>query len=308
MNTPKKPSAIATYFEVLGLPLNAIGQDIEARYQELSEYLASGDVPPQLQEWAREQAAHVDEAYAVLSDPDLRAGLEDEPEEEAAVEPDVSGAAPATSRKERRGKAPPVRAGARLPLMALALGLFVGGAVLLAVFIAEMGLVGEGSEDPAAAQVQDEQFVPVDTERVAELITSYQQDPVNPETLFELGEAYFLAAEWQQGLDWFLELVALEPENVHAWTDVGTSEYNLGRPDEAKAAWQTALELAPEDPQLHYNMGFLYANAEPPDFEAASQAWQMVLDLAPGTELAQTVQIHMEGLQEMAGPEASPGP
>ncbi len=307
MNTSKKPSGTARYFEVLGLSLDAGGQDIEARYQELSAYLASGDVPPQLQEWAREQAAHVDEAYAVLSDPDLRAGLEDELEEEAAVEPDVSGAAPATSRTERRGKASASRVGARLPLMALALGLFVGGAALLAVIIAEMGLVGEGSEDPAAAQAQDEQFVPIDTEWVAELITSYQQDPINPETLFELGEAYFLAAEWQQGLEWFSKLVEVEPTNVHAWTDIGTSHYNLDRPEDAKAAWQTALELAPEDPQLHYNMGFLYANAEPPDFEAANREWQMVLDLAPGTQLAQTVQVHMEGLQEMASPEASPG-
>ncbi|MEE8384640.1 MAG: hypothetical protein V3S01_01830, partial [Dehalococcoidia bacterium] len=277
------------------------------RYQELSAYLASGDVPQQLQEWAREQAARVDEAYAVLSDPDVRAGLEDELEEAAAAEPAAAGATPATSPTERRGTAFASRTGGRLPVMALALGLFVGGAVVFAVFVTDMGLVGEGSENPASAQSREEQFIPIDTERVAELITSYQEDPVNPETLFELGEAYFLAAEWQQGLDWFLELVALEPGTVHAWTDIGTSQYNLGRSVEAKAAWQNGLDLAPEDPQLHYNLGFLYANAEPPDFESASQAWQMVLDLAPGTQLAQTVQVHMEGMQELATPEASPG-
>jgi len=304
MSERRKSSGTAKYFEVLGLPLDAGGQDIEARYQELSAYLASGDLPPQVQVWAREQATRVDEAYAMLSDPDLRAGLEDELEQEEAVAaPDVSAAIPAPTRSTRNG-----RMAARLPLMALALGIFVGGAALLAVIIAEMGLGGGSSEDPAAdQQAQDDQFVPIDTERVATLVTSYQEDPTNPETLFELGEAYFLAGEWQQGQDWFLKLVEVDPANVHAWTDIGTAHYNLSRTEEAKAAWQQALQLAPEDPQLHYNMGFLYANSEPPDFDAAKREWQSVLDLAPGTQLAKTVQVHMEGLQAGASPEASPG-
>jgi Flp pilus assembly protein TadD len=137
---------------------------------------------------------------------------------------------------------------------------------------------------------------------VAALVTSYQQDPTNPETLFELGEAYFLAGDWAQGLNWFQKLVEVDPANVHAWTDIGTAHYNLGRTEEARVAWQKGLELTPEDPQLHYNMGFLYANSEVPDFEAARREWQTVLDLAPGTALAQTVQVHMEGLQSAASP------
>jgi len=312
MDKGKKPSRTTRYFDVLGLPEDAGGQDIEARYQELSAYLTSGDLPPQLQEWAREQASQVDEAYAMLSDAGLRAGLDDELEEEeeevVVVEPVAAAAAGSATRAEKRGPASVGRTAARLPLIALALGIFVGGAALVAVIIAEMGLGGGSSEDPSSAgQTQDDQFVPIDTEKVAALVTSYQEDPKNPETLFELGEAYFLAGEWQQGEDWFLKLVEVDPANVHAWTDIGTSHYNLGRTEEAKAAWQKALELAPNDPQLHYNMGFLYANSETPDFEAAKREWQTVLDLAPGTALAQTVQVHMESLQATASPEASPG-
>ncbi len=309
MDKGKRPSRTARYFEVLGLPADAGGQDVEAQYQELSAYLTSGDLPPQLQEWAREQVAQVEEAYAMLSDPDLRAGLEDElEEEEAAAERVAAAAAGAATSAEGRRPASVGRTAARLPLIALALGIFVGGAALVAVIVAEMGLGGESSDDPAAAaQTQDDQFVPIDTEKVAALVTSYQEDPKNPETLFELGEAYFLAGEWQQGLDWFLKLVEVDPANVHAWTDIGTSHYNLERSEEAKAAWQKALDLAPDDPQLHYNMGFLYANSETPDFDAAKREWQTVLDLAPGTALAQTVQVHMESLQATASPEASPG-
>jgi tetratricopeptide (TPR) repeat protein len=189
----------------------------------------------------------------------------------------------------------------------LALGIVIGSAALIAVIVAEMGF-DEGEEDPAAVEQTDGQFVPIDTERVAELVTSYQADQTNPETIFELGEAYFLAGEWQQALEWFPKLVAIDPGNVHAWTDIGTSNYNLGKTPEAQAAWQKGLELAPEDPQLHYNMGFLYANAETPDFEAARREWQTVLDLAPGTQLAETVQVHMEGLVATPAPEVAPAP
>jgi tetratricopeptide (TPR) repeat protein len=305
-----KATGTTRYFEVLGLPLDAGSQDIEARYQELSAYLAGQDVPAGLEQWAREQASRVDEAYAILSDPDLRAGLEDEVEELAEdEEPEVTESALERPAKERQKKVGSRRAfAARLPLIALAVGILVGSTALIAVIVAEMGFGGEDAEDPAAAQDDVEQFVSIDTERVAELVTSYQEDPTNPETLFELGEAYFQAGDWQQSEDWFLKLVEVDPENVHAWTDIGTSQFNLGRPGEAEAAWQTALDLAPDDPQLHYNMGFLYANTEPPDFDAAIDEWQLVLDLAPGTQLAQTVQVHMEGLQEAADVEATPEP
>lgn len=308
MSTQKKASATARYFEILGLPLDASEPDIEARYQELSAHLTSGGLPSHLQDWAREQAARVDEAYAVLSDADLRAGLEDEIEEEA-MEPVAVPASETATPAERRRPAPVSRTTTRLPLIALALGIFIGVAALGAVIIAEMGFSGEGTEDPATAgQSQGDQFVPIDTEKVAALVTSYQEDQTNPETLFELGEAYFQAGEWQQSNDWFLKLVVVDAANVHAWTDIGTSHYNLGEIEEAKAAWQKGIELAPQDPQLHYNMGFLYANSETPDFETATRYWQTVLDLAPGTQLAQTVQVHMEGLQTTPSPEAAPGP
>jgi tetratricopeptide (TPR) repeat protein len=305
MSKSEATTGTAKYFAVLGLGTDAGESEIEARYQELSAYLTSTDLPSHLQDWAREQASLVDEAYAILSDPDTRAGLEEEPAPPPPPAPAaVSAAAPAST-----ASAAPDRPRVRLPLMALAFGILIGGAALVAVIVAEVGFNSEGSEDPAAeAQAQDQQFIPVDTERVAELIKSYQEDQTNPETLFELGEAYFLAGEWQQGLEWFLKLAKVDPENVHAWTDIGTAYYNTGKTAEAQAAWQKGIKLAPEDPQLHYNMGFLYANSEKPDFAAAKKEWQTVLKLAPGTQLAQTVQVHMEGLQASPSPEAAAAP
>ena len=138
---------------------------------------------------------------------------------------------------------------------------------------------------------------------------SAQEDPKNAETLFELGEIFFQAGEWQSSLDWFTKLVAVDPTNVHALTDIGTSQYNLGSTEDAKATWLKVKEIAPDDPQVHYNLGFLYANSEPQDLEAAKKEWGLVLQLAPGSDLAQTVKLHLDGLAEATNtPQATPTP
>src|SRR3990172_10288758 len=65
--------ATLNYFSLLGIGEDAGQDEIEARYQALSEYLASATIPASLREWAQKQSKLVDEAYAVLSDPDQRA-------------------------------------------------------------------------------------------------------------------------------------------------------------------------------------------------------------------------------------------
>src|SRR3972149_1453411 len=54
----------------LGLGDDARQDEIEARYQELSEFLRSDAVPPSLRHWATEQSAVIDEAYVTLTGPE----------------------------------------------------------------------------------------------------------------------------------------------------------------------------------------------------------------------------------------------
>jgi tetratricopeptide (TPR) repeat protein len=191
----------------------------------------------------------------------------------------------------------------------LAVGAIGGLIVLAVVLVARSGLPGGGDGNegtPAAADTNG--LIPVDTARVAELMKSAQADPKNPETLFELGEIFFQAGEWQPSVDWFTKLIEVDPSNVHALTDIGTSQYNLGNTEDAKATWLKVSKIAPDEPQVHYNLGFLYANSEPQDLEAAKKEWAIVLQLAPDSDLAQTVKLHLDGLTDAATPQATPTP
>lgn len=322
-----------TYFSLLGISEDASQEELEARYEELAKYLASPALPAGLRDWAAKQARLVDEAYAVLADPERRATMGREKVVVEAAPAAASAPAPAPAQAES-GEGPPTgrtRTAARAPRSAaadpaaqrsaldtilgglrshpLVFGAVLGVVALGAVVLFQMGLPGNGGAEEAPPADQASDIVPLDTERVAELTAAVEEDPTNREALFELGESYFLAGEWQSTIDWFGKLVAIEPNNVHALTDIGTSNYNLGFTEEAKATWLKALEFDPKDAQVHYNLGFLYANSEPQDMAAAIKEWQTVVELAPDSNLAQTVQVHLEGLANStpeASPEASP--
>jgi tetratricopeptide (TPR) repeat protein len=280
---------IQPYLTVLGISEGTSQEDIEARYRELADYFGTSSFPPALREWARQQAALVDEAYAVLLD-----------RQDVAAERDLIASPQATkatrlserARQPRSDDAKPVRT---IRLRPLLFAFVMLAAMAGAIAMARAGVPGKEAAAADASQ-QASDAVPVDPKRAAELMKAVQDNPQNKDALFELGEMNFLATQWQSAIDWFTRLLAVDASNVHARTDVGTAQFNLGRTEEAKATWLAGLEIAPNDVQLNFNVGFLYANAEPQDMAAARKAWQKVIDVDPNSTLAKTAQAHMTGL------------
>ena len=318
-----RTASTLNYFSLLGVGEEASQDEIEARYQELSAYFAEAQLPAALREWAQRQAALIDEAYAVLSDPDQRLALRREaapvtptPEPRADEGGDAAAVTPQRE-PEARPKAAVAETRTARPLglrpLTLLAGLAVGAAVLGAILLLRSGLPFGGDDAASLPDAQAGDFVPLDRERVSELMATVQSDPNNRDALFELGESFFLAGEWQSAIDWFTQFVELESDNVHALTDIGTSNFNLGQVEEAKKSWQAALKFDPNDIQVHYNLGFMYANAEPQDIEAAKKEWQTVVALAEKStveadrNLAQTAQVHLQGLSQ-ATPTPAPQP
>ncbi len=282
-----------TYFSLLGVSPDATQDELESRCRELLEFLSSGEVPGGLREWAEGQAALVDEAYAVLLDPEER--TETRTTSRQTAKPHEKPARPLPRKPQVvAGRPSPYTRMRRNPLV---LGTVIGLLIVAAVFVGRSGLPNDGANDAVASDDQQEgAIVPLDTKRVNELLVAVQKDPTNVDVLFELGESFFLAGQWQAAIDWFTKFTAIDGQNVHARTDIGTAQFNLNRTSEAKATWLAALEIAPNDPQLHYNLGFLYANSEPRDMAAATAEWRKVVEVAPDSNLAKTAQVHLNGL------------
>lgn len=212
---------------------------------------------------------------------------------------------------DRRGGGParPARpaGGARIgrhPIVRRLLLASLVGAALLAVAV-----VGYGAGAPPAAPLGGDDDAAassaalLDEAAVAALMARIQDDPSDTEALFSLGDEFYAAGDFSTAARWLGKVVALEPDNVQALVALGAAAFNSGDDATAADSWLAAIELDPDNVEAHYDLGFLYYTAQPQDIEAVRREWGLVVELAPGTEIASTVKAHLDAL---AGPSAAP--
>jgi cytochrome c-type biogenesis protein CcmH/NrfG len=280
-----------------GVPDDLAPEQLERWSNGLVAFLSSDDVPQQFRAWARDQAGLVDAWLASAADLD---GDEVEDDRDEAPDESATGAAAVRAPRQRRSvtSEPEPRGFAlRVPEQTgkLILGIIAGAALLLVIVGARQMMSGGG--DGADALPAGAEAIAFDQARADELEALLQQDPANKDALFELGEMNFQAQRYEDMIPWFTKLVELDPANKHALTDLGTAHFNLGQPTEARIWWEKVLAVDPIDVQAHYNLGFMFANAEPRDLAAAVSEWESVLRLDPTSQLAETARLHIDGLK-----------
>ena len=90
--------------------------------------------------------------------------------------------------------------------------------------------------------------------------------------------------------------VQQDPEDLDARLELGILYFNQGQVTLATEQWEAVTELDPQNITAWYNLGFARLSEDPPDMEAAQEAWQKVLDIDPESELAETISMHMGGV------------
>lgn len=314
----------------LGLGPDASAEDVTNAHGAIVSYLASA--PKGARGWARAQAAAADEAVTLLSDPAAlarRAGsappppLEKAPAKPArparirATAPEATPAAtadadevldeliaevtPSAHRDEVRAPQPRrMGRGGTRPVVTrsrLAIAAAVAGVAVVALVVS--GFAGSSvpaAPGPAASQAA----AGIDEAAVAALMQRIQEDPNDTEALMSLGDAFFAAGQYDVAAEWLTRLVALDPDDTRALLALGAAQFNAGDAAGAEANWTRVVELDPENVEGHYDLGFLYLQREPPDLAAMQREWQTVVELAPGTEVASSVQAHLDALASPA--------
>jgi tetratricopeptide (TPR) repeat protein len=141
----------------------------------------------------------------------------------------------------------------------------------------------------------------LDQAKVAALMTKIQANPKDTESLFGLADEYFAANDFATAEIWLTKLLAIDPKDVRALVALGAAKFNEGDVPTAEAKWNAAIAIDPTSVEAHYDLGFLYFSAQPQDIAGVRREWGKVIELAPGTDLAKTVQAHLDSL-------ASPAP
>jgi TolB-like protein/Flp pilus assembly protein TadD len=114
-----------------------------------------------------------------------------------------------------------------------------------------------------------------------------QKDPDYARAHLQLGTAVALKAQYlgipdlyEKALLSLRRALELRGSLVEAWSEIGTIEMHLGRPDEGLAAIERALAQDPADADAHASLARIYFIGKA-DFAAAARAFERSLSLNP---------------------------
>ncbi len=175
----------------------------------------------------------------------------------------------------------------------------VGIATALAILVGAYnlgggGLAAIGTNRSTAQPVASSPAI--DEAKVAGLMQKLQANPNDTTTLLALANEYYAGEQYDVAGQWLDKLLAIDPKNVDALLARGAVSFNLGDLTAAEKTWQQVVAIDPKNVEAHYDLGFLFLNQASPDWAGVQREWGLVVQLGPGTQLAQTVQQHLDSL------------
>ena len=288
----------------LGLRADANDQDIETAHNGLVDFLELA--PHEVKSWATARSTDVDEAFALLSGPEqdllpaaatavatAPEGLDETPPPTAVSAPPPAPAPTAAIVPPTTGRRWPQRTllvWAILPLLvvAIVLGVYWSGRD------AVPGITGTPTNATTTAPAAGPTAVPVDQAKVGALMKKISANPKDLASLQSLGNIYFAANDYKNASTWEQKILGVDPKNQVALLSLGAAQFNLGNAAEAKKQWLVAAGLYPKNAEVHYDLGFLYMSATPPDSANRDAEWKKVIAIDPNSELAKSVATHIQ--------------
>jgi tetratricopeptide (TPR) repeat protein len=136
----------------------------------------------------------------------------------------------------------------------------------------------------------------LDDTKVSALKNVADREKSNATPRVDLGNLYFDAERYDEAIKWYGEALALVPNNVDVSTDLGVCYYYSNQPDKALEQFDRSLKIDPKHAKTLLNLGIVRAFGKQ-DLDGAMQAWQKVMEVAPGSQEAQAAKRALDSLQ-----------
>ncbi|WP_027715089.1 tetratricopeptide repeat protein [Desulfuromonas sp. TF] len=182
-------------------------------------------------------------------------------------------------------------------VLLIAITLIVG--LLIGILVSKGGkkMVSPPSGTPAPAPAVNYQ------QNIKMLEGIVASDPANRNAWVELGHNYFDSDQPVKAVEAYNKALELDPNDPNVLTDQGVMFRRLGWFDRAVENFTRAYELDPSHRQSLYNLGIVY-RYDLQDFEKAREAWAKYLVLSPSGPGSDQVRAEMEFLQTQTRPES----
>ncbi len=120
----------------------------------------------------------------------------------------------------------------------------------------------------------------VDERQVQALRDILAKDPRNLQAATQLGNMLYDAGRYADAVPAYQQAFALDPRNVNLSTDLGTALWYSGRADEALAQYDKSLAIDPTHAQTLFNRGIVLNDGKQ-DLPQAIQSWERLLATNP---------------------------
>lgn len=267
----------------LGLPDDADELEVDRTRARMEEYLA--DAPPELAAWAEGQRSGTT-AYRSVP---------------AAKTPSDAPLRPASAKRRR---SPLVPLSIAAVAVAVVVGVYqwggpadpaTAGQSTTAAAPADSGSGGDMNAAMPAATPPE-----LDEDLVADLQARIAADPQDTAALKELANEYSRTAHFRKASETQARIVEIDPQDMDARVALGVAHFNMDEHDQAEQIWNEVIAEDPDNIHAYYDLGFLYFASEPPQTAKAEEAWKKVVEIEPDSELAATVTSHLERFESGA--------
>ncbi len=188
--------------------------------------------------------------------------------------------------------------------------LISGACLLLGLAVGYVVFGGPRTAVPAAAPVaQAPEPAPttggpqpglMDEQRAQALRNILARNPTDVQANTQLGHLYYDSGRFAEAVGPYQQALAGDSRNVNLSTDLGTSLWYSGRPDEAIAQFTRSLAIDPTHPQTLYNLGIVKRDGKQ-DLAGAAQAWEKLLASNPSYPERDKVQQSLNELRAQIG-------
>lgn len=186
-------------------------------------------------------------------------------------------------------------------------GGFIAGLVVGVVIMNFTGSTGGGRVSDAPAPITGGQQQGPDrvklTREIAQAEEIVRKDPQNYQAWVQIGNDYFDLGEAQKSIDAYQRALAIKGDDPNVLTDMGVMYRQVKDFPKAIAAFRKAAAVGPNHPQSRMNLGVVLMH-DVNDKPGAIAAWEDYLRIAGNDPNAENIRRALAELKSQAGGES----